>query len=125
MDAIFAIQFANHFGNHLQRLLLAACCCSWLGLTGVKAKPLVSFGLGIQSHRTYQSPYAESYYGNEGGYHPYHPGNLYSEYPAYPAGYPAYPAYPYYHPATPYAPGNRYGALDIGIGALSLTPFLL
>lgn len=119
-----AFNLLTTFG-HLQRLLLATCwLLGGLGLTGVKAKPLVSFGL---SHRTYQSPYAESYY-SEGGYQPYHPGSLYPEYPpAYPAAvYPSYPpAYPYLHPGTPYAPGNRYGALDIGIGALSLTPFLL
>lgn len=92
-----------------------------LGPTGVKAKPLASLGLDIQSfNRNYQSPYAESYYGDE-GYEPYHPGSLYPDYPAYPP----YP-YPNNRPRTPYGSDlYRYDALDIGIGALSLTPFLL
>ncbi|KAH8364301.1 hypothetical protein KR084_005815 [Drosophila pseudotakahashii] len=78
--------------------------------TCVKAKPLVSFGV------SYQQPYVGAhqpgpyYYG--GG--PYQGGGYYQNYYNGPGPY----GYPY-----PYA--NRYGALDLGIGALSLSSFLL
>ncbi|XP_034110207.1 uncharacterized protein LOC117571871 [Drosophila albomicans] len=91
-------------------LLLVACC---LNLGSIKAKPLVSFGIGVQ---TASRPYPEPYYNNYYGYNGYYGGGTYSN-RYQPPGYPYYPA--------PYAPGSQYGALDFGIGALSLTPFLL
>ncbi|XP_030561027.1 uncharacterized protein LOC115762809 [Drosophila novamexicana] len=99
--------------------------CVWLLLllilASAKGKPLVSFGLGVQAQRPYTSTYlpGETYYNNYYGIAgPVHHDGAYSRYPS---GYPY--AQPY--PAT-YSPGQRFGAaLDIGIGALSLTPFLL
>ncbi|XP_016965205.1 uncharacterized protein LOC108034770 [Drosophila biarmipes] len=70
--------------------------------TCVKAKPLVSFGV------SYQQPYVAPQPG------PYYYGGPYQGAGYYPGPY----GYPY-----PYA--NRYGALDVGIGALSLSSFLL
>ncbi|XP_033158848.1 uncharacterized protein LOC117140181 [Drosophila mauritiana] len=78
-------------------LLVVATTC-------IKAKPLVSFGV------SYQGPQPGSYY--YGG--PYPAGGYYNNYHNSPGPY----GYPY-----PYA--NRYGALDLGIGALSLSSFLL
>ncbi|XP_034136436.1 uncharacterized protein LOC117588958 isoform X1 [Drosophila guanche] len=89
----------------LMVLLLASTC--------VKAKPLVSFGVSYQQPQ----PYYNSYYGGPG---PYQSGGYYSNSNHYYSS-PASP-YPYRYP---YAAGHRYGALDVGIGALSLTPFLL
>ncbi|KAH8380527.1 hypothetical protein KR009_011203 [Drosophila setifemur] len=88
----------------LQLMLIAV-----MATTCVKAKPLVSFGVSYQ--QPYLGPatgpsYYNSYYGN-----PYQGGGYY---------YQNSPG-PYRYPYT----GNRYGALDVGIGALSLTPFLL
>ncbi|KAH8302526.1 hypothetical protein KR044_007951 [Drosophila immigrans] len=99
-------------------LLLAACC---LNIGSIKAKPLVSFGIGVQTaSRPYPAPYTEPFYNNYYGYgHNGYYGGTYSN--RYPPGYPHSQSY---YPA-PYSPANRYGALDFGIGALSLTPFLL
>nr|XP_016942692.2 uncharacterized protein LOC108019380 [Drosophila suzukii] len=77
--------------------------------TCVKAKPLVSFGLSYQ--QPYVGPHPGPYY--YGG--PYQGGGYYPNYPNSPGPYGGYP-YPY---------ANRYGALDVGIGALSLSSFLL
>ncbi|XP_017015756.2 uncharacterized protein [Drosophila takahashii] len=73
--------------------------------TCFKAKPLVSFGVSYQ--QPYVGPQPGPYY--YGGGVPY-----YQNYHNSPGPY----GYPY-----PYA--NRYGALDLGIGALSLSSFLL
>ncbi|XP_016942692.3 uncharacterized protein [Drosophila suzukii] len=77
--------------------------------TCVKAKPLVSFGLSYQ--QPYVGPQPGPYY--YGG--PYQGGGYYPNYHNSPGPYGGYP-YPY---------ANRYGALDVGIGALSLSSFLL
>ncbi|XP_017043038.1 uncharacterized protein LOC108089373 [Drosophila ficusphila] len=82
-------------------LLLVATTCS-------DAKPVVSFGLGYQ--QPFVGPQPGAYY--YGG--PYQPGSYYHNYHSSPGPY----GYPY-----PYA--NRYGALDVGLGALSLSAFLL
>ncbi|EDW30429.1 GL18024 [Drosophila persimilis] len=63
--------------------------------------------------------YYNSYYGGPG---PYQSGyGYYSNSNHYYGSSPG-ASYPYRYP---YAAGHRYGALDVGIGALSLTPFLL
>ncbi|EDW99923.1 uncharacterized protein Dyak_GE22805 [Drosophila yakuba] len=85
-------------------LLVVATTC-------IKAKPLVSFGVSYQ--QPYLGPQPGPYYYGE----PYPAGGYYNNYHNYhnspgPYGYP----YPY---------ANRYGALDLGIGALSLSSFLL
>ncbi|XP_022229227.2 uncharacterized protein LOC111078689 isoform X2 [Drosophila obscura] len=99
-------------------LLMASTC--------VKAKPLVSFGVSYQQPQPYvgPGPYYNSYYGGPAGpAGPYQIGGGYysssnsNHYYSSPGG-----PYPYRYP---YAAGHRYGALDVGIGALSLTPFLL
>ncbi|XP_017126889.1 uncharacterized protein LOC108145810 [Drosophila elegans] len=80
-------------------LLVVATTCA-------KAKPVVSFG--VSYHQPYLGPQPGPYYYGGG---PYPGGGYYHNGPG-PYGYP----YPY---------ANRYGALDVGIGALSLSSFLL
>ncbi|KAL7733542.1 hypothetical protein ACLKA6_005011 [Drosophila palustris] len=114
--------------NYLWRLLLLVACCLPLG-SQVKAKPLVSFGLGVQaaSRPAYPAyPYTDPHYNNYNYYNGGYYGGTYNS--RYPPGYP----YPQTYYPAPYSPGYRYGqgggALDIGIGGiggLSLTPFLL
>ncbi|XP_002135368.1 uncharacterized protein [Drosophila pseudoobscura] len=105
----------SYLWQQLMLVLIASIC--------VKAKPLVSFGVSYQQPQPYVGPgpgaYYNSYYGGPG---PYQSGyGYYSSSNHYYGSSPG-ASYPYRYP---YAAGHRYGALDVGIGALSLTPFLL
>ncbi|KAH8295681.1 hypothetical protein KR018_002834, partial [Drosophila ironensis] len=111
--------------DRLQLTLLLAVATSW-----VAAKPSLTFGLSIQppyigpvppppppttttTTTTAAPTTAASFYnGFYGIPYPYQGGNYY-----YQSGPNIY--------RYPYGPGNRYGPLDIGIGALSLSQFLL
>lgn len=99
--SISSTQLLHLLPLQLAVLLVVATTC-------IKAKPLVSFGVSYQ--QPYLGPQPESYY--YGGRYP--AGGYYNNYHNSPGPY----GYPY-----PYA--NRYGALDLGIGALSLSSFLL
>ncbi|BFF99756.1 uncharacterized protein DMAD_07583 [Drosophila madeirensis] len=107
--------------SHLWQQLVPVLVVLLLASTCVKAKPLVSFGVSYQQPQPFvgPGPYYNSYYGGPGP-GPYQSGGYYSNSNHYYSS-PGSP-YPYRYP---YAAEHRYGALDVGIGALSLTPFLL
>ncbi|XP_017098054.3 uncharacterized protein [Drosophila bipectinata] len=94
--------------NYLWFTLLVATV---MATSCVKAKPVVSFGVSYHQPSYLgpgPGPYYDNYYGS-----PYQNGaSFYYQNGPVPYRY-------------PYSPGSRYGALDVGIGALSLTPFLL